>query len=110
MFCHNCGRYIRGLANKIRHMLARDSKKYGFDCRKLHDVPVPEAKKWLDTVSQVIERKDGTKVTYRELFNASHRKACIKFNNRNHGKKSLGSDKRVKRMENMKMGGSRRRY
>ena len=44
MFCFRCGRYIRGIINKVRHWIANNESKYHYNCRNFQDVPVKDAK------------------------------------------------------------------
>ena len=93
MYCFNCGRHIRGMINRVRHSIAESEPKYDFDCKKMFDVDISKAKKWLETKFFDSNKKQKT---YRQVLEESRPKPCIKFNKRNHNGKSNGSEERTK--------------
>lgn len=100
MYCFKCGKKIRGITNKVRHSLAIRDKKYNYDCNKMSEVSVAEAKTWL---ARTFIDRDGKKQTYLWLLRLITPKPFIKINNRNHSKKSTGSDIRLRKLRDRKL-------
>jgi len=102
MFCIRCGKYIKGLTNKVRHSMAMEEHRYGHDCSKLHDVPLHDvpiqvAKNWLNRKTKI----DGKEITMRNLMMIDN-KQFIKFNKRNHEEYANGSEERVRILKELR--------
>jgi hypothetical protein len=106
MYCGDCGKYIRGIVNKVRHTLARKDRKLNYDCKRFHEVPIQKANHMLDNEMvdlSLFSPKLDRVVPLRKFMQIFRPKPLAKFNNRNHGNKSFGSDVRARKLRDRKL-------
>lgn len=93
MFCFKCGKYINGVTNKIRHMLADNDQKLNYDCGKYQEIKIQKVIYELDHTNVNV---GNNKVTLREFMKLIKPEPHTKINHRNHNSGTRGTSRFLK--------------